>query len=197
MVAKLTDKQKAFANEYLIDMNATQAAIRAGYSEKTANRIGSENLSKPVITEYLAEANKKRQHRTQITQDRVLLELAKIAFASGSDFAKVVTEPRNEKVWNDDDQEFEDKETSIQTVRLKDTDTLPEDKRAAIAEISEGKFGITVKSYDKVKALELIGKHLGMWDKADKKGGDGDENNTGVIMLPEIDETAPASEVTE
>ena len=69
---KLTDKQQRFVDEYLIDLNATQAAIRAGYSEKTAQQMGSENLSKPVIQEAIAIAQDKRAERTEISQDYVI-----------------------------------------------------------------------------------------------------------------------------
>lgn len=60
-MAGLTDKQQRFVDEYLIDLNATQAAIRAGYSEKTANEIGAENLAKPSIAKAIAEAQAKRE----------------------------------------------------------------------------------------------------------------------------------------
>jgi phage terminase small subunit len=76
----LTPKQARFVEEYLVDLNATQAAIRAGYSKGTARAIASENLSKPDIQQAIVEAMKKREKRTQITQDRVLLELGRIAF---------------------------------------------------------------------------------------------------------------------
>ena len=89
MSDKLNDRQKRFANEYLIDFNATQAAIRAGYSEKTANRIGSENLSKLDIAKYIEKRKKARINRTQINQDFVLVELLKIAMTNGTDFAQM------------------------------------------------------------------------------------------------------------
>lgn len=69
---KLTDKQKMFCKEYLIDFNGTQAAIRAGYSKKTANRIATENLSKPVIAEYVRQQKEKRNARVENLQDFVL-----------------------------------------------------------------------------------------------------------------------------
>lgn len=75
----LTEKQKRFIDEYLIDLNATAAAIRAGYSEKTANEIGSQNLVKLSIQKAIAERLKERQQRTEITQDYVLRNLKKIA----------------------------------------------------------------------------------------------------------------------
>ena len=80
-MAKLTDKQKKFCDEYLTDFNATQAAIRAGYSEKTANRIASENLSKPDIQNYIAELKKDSQKRSEIKRGEVIQELKKIGFA--------------------------------------------------------------------------------------------------------------------
>ena len=71
----LTPKQAAFIQEYLIDLNATQAAIRAGYSKKTASRTGAENLSKPVIQSAIQEAIATRSQRTEITADYVLTSL--------------------------------------------------------------------------------------------------------------------------
>jgi len=170
-MAKLTKKQKKFCDEYLIDLNATQAAIRAGYSEKTARFIGAENLTKPNIQEYIQQRMNEREKRTEITQDMVLRELAKIAFPNGSDFAKVVTKPRKKMVWNDEIQEYEEKEVEEQFVEIIDTDLLPDDKKAAIASIKETKYGIVVEPYDKLKALELIGRHLGMFkDKIELSG---------------------------
>ncbi|BAS48397.1 bacteriophage terminase small subunit [Aggregatibacter actinomycetemcomitans NUM4039] len=82
--SKLRDKQKRFIQEYLIDLNATQAAIRAGYSQKTAYSIGQENLNKPEIQRGIAEAQNKRSERTQIKQDDVIrMLLENIEIASG------------------------------------------------------------------------------------------------------------------
>lgn len=78
-MAKLTDKQQKFCEEYLIDLNATQAAIRAGYSEKTANRIASENLSKLDIQEYIKELQDKIRDRNAITVDFVVNGIKDIA----------------------------------------------------------------------------------------------------------------------
>lgn len=71
----LTEKQKRFCDEYLIDLNATQAAIRAGYSKKTANRTGSENLSKPVIEAYIAAKMAEKDAELIAAQDEVLQHL--------------------------------------------------------------------------------------------------------------------------
>ncbi|MNM44922.1 Terminase small subunit [compost metagenome] len=77
----LTAKQKLFVQEYLIDLNATQAAIRAGYSERTARKIGQENLTKPDIQAAIQEAQNQRAERTEITADMVLQRWWDIATA--------------------------------------------------------------------------------------------------------------------
>ena len=77
-MANLTPKQQRFVEEYLIDLNATQAAIRAGYSEKTANEQGSRLLANVSISEAIAEAQNKRTERTEITQDYVLTNIQKV-----------------------------------------------------------------------------------------------------------------------
>lgn len=81
-MAKLTNKQKRFVEEYLIDLNATQAAIRAGYSVNSARDVGCENLTKPNISEAISKAMAERSKRTGINQDRVVRELAKIGFVN-------------------------------------------------------------------------------------------------------------------
>ena len=85
-MANLTPKQQRFVEEYLIDLNATQAAIRAGYSEKTAKEIGSENLTKPNIAKAIQEAQESLSNKTQLTVDMVVNGLLKEAqdYADGS-----------------------------------------------------------------------------------------------------------------
>ena len=78
---EITAKQRRFCEEYLIDLNGTQAAIRAGYSPKTAKAIASENLTKPYIAAEIAAAFAARSERTEVTQDQVLKELTRIGFA--------------------------------------------------------------------------------------------------------------------
>jgi len=78
---ELNTQQKEFCEEYLVDGNATQAAIRAGYTERSASSMGHENLQKPKIQKYISELKEARNLRTQVTTDRILVELAKIAFA--------------------------------------------------------------------------------------------------------------------
>ena len=146
----LTEKQKRFCDEYLIDLNATQAAIRAGYSAETAGPIGGENLKKPIIAEYIKKRMGEREKRIEITQDFVLRELANIASANGTDFAQVDAKG---------------------DVTITATKKVPEAKRAAIASIKQGANGTEVKTYDKIRALELIGKHLGMFQTGNSASG--------------------------
>lgn len=87
----LNPKQQRFVDEYLVDLNATQAAIRAGYSVDTAGSIGHENLKKPEIQLAIAEARKQQQERTGITADRVLLEIVHVALADARELVEVKT----------------------------------------------------------------------------------------------------------
>jgi phage terminase small subunit len=84
--SNLSDKQKMFCKEYIIDLNAKQACIRAGYSEKTAKQIGSENLSKPYLQDEIAKLIKDREERIQLTADKVLDDIERVrGLAEGSE----------------------------------------------------------------------------------------------------------------
>lgn len=160
----LTPKQERFVQEYLVDLNATQAAVRAGYSPRTANEQGARLLANVSIQAALRAAMDKRSQRTEITQDWVLEELRKVAASNGSVYAQVVTKERPETVI--DEETGVEKRVSLisQFVELTDTGELTDDQKAAISGIEQTRNGIKVSTYDKVKALELIGKHLGMFD---------------------------------
>lgn len=172
-MAQLTLKQKIFVDEYLIDLNATQAAIRAGYSKKTAYRTGADNLIKPQIQAQIQKRMKDREERTEITQDFVLRELYAIANANGADFAKVVKKSITQPVL-DAEGSLIQKEEFYNVVEIEPTDRLPDEKKKAIAGIKQGRHGIEVNTCDKIRALELLGKHLGMFTdkvKVDIDGG--------------------------
>ena len=181
MAVLLTDKQKKFADEYLIDLNATQAALRAGYSERTARFIGAENLKKPNIQAYITERQKAREKRTEITQDMVLREIANIAFSNAADYARVI-EKRATLIVEGEQIPLYDADGNplmYRDVELVLTDELTEEQKKAIAVIKKGRDGYEVKPYDKLKALELLGKHLGMWDKKEEDADSG--QNDGFI----------------
>lgn len=138
-MARLTDKQKRFVEEYLVDLNATQAAARAGYKDPN---IGRQLISKNNVSEAIEKAKSERSERTEITQDMVLRELAAIGFARVTDYVQI----------------------RDGCVHLTQTDELSPDQKRAVASIREGRHGIEVKLYDKIRALEKIGEHLGMFD---------------------------------
>lgn len=145
----MTKKQKRFVEEYLIDLNATQAAIRAGYSPDTAGSIGSENLKKPEIRARIDRAIAERSKRTGVNQDRVLMELAKLAFVN----AKDVIDFSKGKVKEDADP---DDLACIQSVKIRPTEFGEERE---------------IKLFDKKGALVDLGKHLGMFkDKVEISG---------------------------
>lgn len=142
---ELNQKQKRFADEYLIDLNATQAATRAGYSAKTANEQGARLLAHVSVQAYLSARMKMRESRTEITQDKVLREIARVAFS----------DPRKVMTWG------------TQGVQLRDSEELTDDEAAIISEVSstasDHGINLKLKTHDKLKALELLGRHLSMF----------------------------------
>ncbi|MFV1484513.1 MULTISPECIES: terminase small subunit [unclassified Phaeobacter] len=164
--AKLTPKQQRFVEEYLVDLNATQAAIRAGYSEKTAGHQGFAHLKKPQIQKAVQECMEERSKRTEITQDRVLNELAKVAF---SDLRKVLTSSGaliDTQDWDDDVAGFV---SSVEVVK-KPSGEFDEDGRPIVDHVHK------IRAWDKMAALEKLGKHLGMFverSKVEHSGPDG------------------------
>ena len=177
--AKLNDRQKKFCDEYLIDLNATQAAIRAGYTAKYANTNANKLLQNTTIAEYIAERQEARQKRTEITQDMVLREIANIAFANAADYAQVIEKRATANVEGEEIPLYDADGNPLmyRTVELTLTAELTEEQQKAIAVMKKGRDGYEVKPYDKLKALELLGRHLGMFDKkeedAAEKGDDG------------------------
>jgi phage terminase small subunit len=144
-VKKMTNKQKRFCEEYLIDLNATQAAIRAGYSPKSAHAIATENLQKPAIRARVDAALAEQSKRTGVTADRVVRELARVAFANSQD----VIDYDNATIKAD---ATRDDTAAVASVRVKTTPTA----------YGNG-IEREVKMHDKLKALELLGRRLGLF----------------------------------
>lgn len=171
---KLTPKQKIFCDEYLVDLNATRA-YKAAYKnikkDETANAAASRMLRNVKVKDYIDKRIKDREKRTEITQDMVIQELSKIAFAKGTDFAKVVEKSYMKPILDDQGHKVDEEEVFYKDVEVIETDNLTEDQKRAISSIKSTKFGVSVETYDKVKALELLGKHLGMFtDKVEVNG---------------------------
>lgn len=139
----MTKKQKRFCEEYLIDLNATQAAIRAGYSPDTAGAIGAENLTKPEVQRAVARDMAERSRRTGVNAERVVLELAKVAFVNVGNVIDATDATLKEDAAPED-------LAAIQSIKVKDM----------------GDMGIEreIRMADKLKALELLGRHLGMFN---------------------------------
>ena len=168
-MAKLNERQERFCNEYLIDLNATQAAIRAGYSEKTAAAQAARLLTNVNIQTYIQQRKQDRVERTEITQDMVIQELALIAFSNAADYAAVVErQAMIEGVLLFDD---DGNPVMYRTVEPVLTAELTENQKRALAVIKKGRDGFEVKPYDKVRALELLGKHLGMFTEKVEMSG--------------------------
>lgn len=145
----LTAKQEQFCNEYLIDLNGTQAAIRAGYAKKYADIQAVQLLKNTKVSAYIKELQQKRQKRTDITADRVIKELAKIAFINADNF------------YNDDG--------TLKLLSELDSDTRGALRSYSIKTINLGD-GLTEEvpvhsAHDKLKALEMLAKHLGILEK--------------------------------
>jgi phage terminase small subunit len=160
-VASMTPKQERFVEEYLVDLNATQAAVRAGYSARTAREIGRENLDKPDIQAALQTAFAARSQRVEIDQDWVIRRLARIA---DLDLRKLFTDDGT----------------------LRPIQELPEDVAGAISSVDVIKRKDDAEEYrvrlpDRIRALDLLGRHLGMFRDRVEVTGRGLET-----LLPEL-----------
>jgi len=142
--AKLTRKQALFCKEYLVDLNSTAAARRAGYSQKTAKAIGQENLTKPVIIEQIKKELEKRSEKTGINAETVLKELHGLATFDPKDFLDL-------------------------ELKVRSFDEIPPEARKAIKSFKvktvAGEKEIHVTFYDRIAALELLGQHVGLFGK--------------------------------
>ena len=161
---KLTDKQQRFVEEYLVDLNATQAAIRAGYSKKTAKVIAAQNLSKLNVAAEIQSGRQKLSEKTGVTAERVIAELALVAFTNMQDYFRVNSEGQPEL----------------------DCSTLTKEQAAALSEVTaeevwRGKgddakrmVRTKFKLHSKMSALDQLGKYFGLFiTKVEHTGKDG------------------------
>ena len=153
----ITDKQRAFVDEYLIDLNATRAykAVYKSCKKDEAARVNSSRLlTNANVAAYLAQRQQELQQRTEITQDKVVQELAAIAFADIADYVQVKDHG------------------GLPMVEITPRGDIPVSKRAAIASIKQGNNGIEVKLHNKLDALDKLGRHLGMFkDRQEEQDG--------------------------
>lgn len=164
----LTEKQQRFVEEYLIDLNATQAAIRAGYSEDTAHSIGWENLRKPDIAQAITDAKLKRSQRVELTQDMVIAELSRIGFSNMGNYVR----------WNESG------------IELLSSETMTEDALRCVSEVSQTVTAeggtVRFKLHDKKGALDSLGRHLGIFiERHEHTGKNGGPIQTTVAVSAE------------
>jgi len=148
----LTDQQRLFVLEYLKDLNATKAAIRAGYSPKCAHSRGSKLMSTPEVRAEIQKAMDKRARKLELTTERVLEEIAAIAFANPADLIGI----------------GEDGE-------LKPLQGISADTWRALGVSEIGPDGIKLRQQDKLKALDMAAKHLRLY-------GDDDADNVTLVI---------------
>ena len=146
---KLTDKQEMFCLEYMVDLNATQAAIRAGYSEKTAQQISNNLLLNVVIQERIQQLKERRSAKVEVTAERVIKEIATLAFSNIPNYFNQIGPG------------------SVLTLTLKQFEDMPEDASRAISSVEqsinkEGEITYKVKLWDKTRNLEMLCRHLGI-----------------------------------
>lgn len=173
----LTPKQAQFVREYLIDLSATQAAIRAGYSKKTAGAMGHELLKNPKIQSAIAAASQKRSEKTGLSAERVLLEIQRMAFWDPADLTEIARPA----------EDLDGVSTSGAVVTIdgkvmvldgingpRDIKKLPEDIRRAIVGWGyDRNQNFTLKLADKSKALDQLARHLSLYnDKLEVTGLD-------------------------
>lgn len=175
----LTAKQTLFVLGYLKDLNATQAAIRAGYAEKTAYSIGCELLKKPEIIAAIDAAMAKRADKLEISADRVLAEIARMAFYDPAELIEISREPTDdEKAGREfvgDDVSIIDGKIIVGLREPRDIKFLPEAIRRAIVGWGyDRNNNFTIKLADKSKALDQLARHLSLYnDKLKVEGLDG------------------------
>lgn len=155
---ELTPNQARFVDEYLVDLNATRAAIRAGYSEKSAAQQGWDLLRNPKVQALISKKRAELARKTEITAERVLLEIKRIAFANMRDVA----------TWNE------------YGVQFKNDEDLSDEVSPAVSELSSDvirtKSGepivkMKVKLHDKMKALDMLGRYLDLFKDGNQNGG--------------------------
>lgn len=163
VVTAMTNKQERFCEEYLIDLNATQAAIRAGYSAKTANEQGAQLLANLSVRARIDAALAEQSKRTGVTADRVVRELARVAFANSQDVVNYDDATVRPDAARDDT-------AAVASVRVK---TIPTKDGPGVER--------EVKLHDKLKALELLGRRLGLFTDNVNLNGD-----VGVTIVDDV-----------
>lgn len=155
----LTEKKRIFCREYCVDFNGAAAAERAGYKKSRAKETASRLLTEKGVMDEISAIIKARNSNTEDAAQKVIKELEVIAYARTTDFIKIkdITIGRGRD------------RRKVRVVYAELTSDVDEEKQKAIAEIRQTKDGVALKSHDKVKALELLGKHYGIFEIDNKQ----------------------------
>jgi phage terminase small subunit len=187
MADKLTIKQEKYAQGLFAGLSQREAYKQAydaeNMTDKSIDEKACELAGNVKIQSRIKELTDELKERNMVTVERVLAELAKVGFANGSDFARVIEKTYIEKVFDEEGNETDQIEKKYKTVEIMATDDIDKDKLPAIAGIKSTRDGIEVKTNDKIKALELMGKHLGMF--TDKIESVNHNINEDLDKLPE------------
>ena len=168
---KAQNRMWLFAQEYVVDLNATLAAVRAGYAERGAAVTGSRLIRKPNVEYWIAEAQKLKARSREVTNERVIEEYRRIAFAQTTDMVTL------KGGW----------------VMINDTESLTTEQKSAISQIRQKKDGeLEVKFYDKQKALEALAKYLGLFSDINTGQNSGVQPQINIVFGE-----APAAAIVE
>ena len=159
----LTPKQELFALEYLKDLNATQAALRAGYSPRSAYSQAHDLLKKPDVANFIAQHHAPRVKKLVVDADRVITELGRLATVDMRKVARWGHRDAIEEVYDKKAKKTVQKKVKRAYVEMVDSDELDDDTAAAISSIEFGPHGPKLKFYDKRAALVDLGRHLGVF----------------------------------
>jgi phage terminase small subunit len=171
---KITEKQRLFISEYQVDFNGTRAVIRAGYSPKRASEMAYQLLQIPTVRQALDRAMEERLRKIGVRADRVLTEIARVAF---SDLRKLYNEDGSLKLpseWDDDEA------AAIAGVEVLEEFSGRGEDRTLVG------FTKKVRLFDKIKALELLSKHLGIIGNGKRKDEEEGEGGGRVLTTLEL-----------
>jgi len=176
MGKKDSDRQKLFIKEYLVDLSAMEAAIRAGYSPKTAKQMGYKLLQNETVQAAIQKEMAKRAKRTEITADDVLQRFDLMSKANIADYMDVKTILIKIGETEEGEPIYEKRDEAI----LKDLSQMSKEETYAIEAIKYGKYGLEFKLVDKKGATDSIGKHLGMFVEKVQHSGE-------VVIIKGVD----------
>ena len=159
---KLNERQLLFADNFLKSFDYMSSAVNAGYAISEASRTGAKLLRQPQVIAYLAERSSETAAEPSVDRGRILRELEAVAFANASDFMQIQTVETVDK----------NGEINVSQVAVPiPIKQIPSEKLAAIGEIKQGTKGVDMKLVSKLKALELLGKHVGLFVSPDTGSG--------------------------